>query len=330
MASLLDRYRRWRRKTSLASKEDAARRHDHLAAGRERRDIASVIEGAVPPALLPDRVGGPSDSSITEAPARKLSRLSFDYNLTEHCNLSCCECDHASPLLPKKFASVEAFSRDLTALASIFHSQQLRILGGEPLLHPRLIDFLTEARRIGIADSIVLVTNGVLLHKAPPELWGLIDELWISAYPGIKRKLDDEECARICKAHNVRLKINDYEVFYKTLVNNCINDPELVKVIFRDCKNAGEWSCHTVHDGRFYKCSIAPFMGARLALRGVAFDNPVDGVALHDNANLYEEVDRCLNDQTPLAACSYCLGTSGPPVAQSAEPHRSFAAIEGG
>ncbi len=131
-----------------------------------------------------------------------------------------------------------------------------------------------------------------------------------------KRKLDDEECARICKAHNVRLKINDYDVFYKTLVNNRINDPELVKVIFRDCKNAGEWSCHTVHDGRFYKCSIAPFMGARLALKGVAFDNiPIDGVALHDNANLYEEVDRCLNDQTPLAACSYCLGTSGPPVA---------------
>jgi hypothetical protein len=34
------------------------------------------------------------------------------------------------------------------------------------MLHPRLIDFLTEARRIGIADSIVLVTNRVLLHKA--------------------------------------------------------------------------------------------------------------------------------------------------------------------
>jgi hypothetical protein len=57
-------------------------------------------------------------------------------------------------------------------------------------------------------------------------------------------------------------------------------------------------------------------MGARLALRGVSFDNiPVDGVALHDNPNLYEEIDRCLSGPTPLAACSYCLGTSGPSVA---------------
>ncbi len=251
-----------------------------------------------------------------EAPVRKLTRPSFDFNLTEHCNLSCCECDHASPLLAKKFASVEAFSRDLQALAQVFHSKHLRILGGEPLLHPRLVDFLTEARRIGIANSIVLITNGVLLHKAPPELWGLIDQLWISAYPGIKRKLDDEECARICEAQGVRLKITDYQTFQKTVINNRINDPELVNVIFRDCKNAGEWSCHTVYDGRFYKCSIAPFMSARLALRGITFDNiPVDGVALHDNANLYEEVDRCLNGPTPLAACSYCLGSSGPSVA---------------
>jgi hypothetical protein len=129
MASLLGRYRQWRQKTLLASKEDVARRHNYLNARRDGRDIASVIEGPVPPALLPDRVGGPTGGSITEAPARNLTRPSFDYNLTEHCNLSCCECDHASPLLPKKFASVEAFSRDLTALASIFHSRHLQILG---------------------------------------------------------------------------------------------------------------------------------------------------------------------------------------------------------
>jgi MoaA/NifB/PqqE/SkfB family radical SAM enzyme len=292
MTNLLNRYPQASRKTFPASKEGMAY------------------------ALLPDRVAGTADDSVTGAPARKLTRPSFDFNLTEHCNLNCCECDHASPLLAKKFASVESFSRDLQALARVFHSKQIRILGGEPLLHPRLTDFLTEARRIDIADSIVLITNGVLLHQAPPEFWRLIDELWISAYPGVKRKLGDEECARLCEAHGVHLKINDYQTFQKTVINNPIADPELIKAIFQDCKNAGEWSCHTVHDGRFYKCSIAPFMGARHALRGVDFDNiPIDGVSLHDNANLYEEVDCCLNGPTPLAACSYCLGTSGPTVA---------------
>jgi MoaA/NifB/PqqE/SkfB family radical SAM enzyme len=245
----------------------------------------------------------------------KLTRLSVEYNLTEHCNLTCYACDHASPLLPKKFASIEEFTRDFEALARVFHSKQLRIVGGEPLLHPQLIEFLVEARRIKIADAIVLITNGVLLHEAPGELWKRIDQLWISAYPGVKRKLDDEECARICKTHNVHLQIWHANKFNRTLINNRVDDPDLVKAIFRECKLAGEVSCHTVHEGRFYKCSIAPFMGPRLAMRGIAFNNRnVDGVLLHDNHNLYEDVDRCLNGPTPLAACSYCLGTSGPLV----------------
>jgi hypothetical protein len=51
-------------------------------------------------------------------------------------------------------------------------------------------------------------------------------------------------------------------------------------------------------------------------LRGIAFDNrTVDGVSLHNNPKLFEDLDCCLNGPKPLAACSYCLGTSGPMVA---------------
>ena len=249
-------------------------------------------------------------------PTCKLTRLSVEYNLTEHCNLNCYACDHASPLLPRKFASVEEFSRDFTALARVFHSRQLRILGGEPLLHPKLLKFLTEARRIGIADELVLITNGVLLHEASEELWELIDELWVSAYPGVNRRLNDTQCAEICKAHGVRFHLMRVDSFNRTIINNRIDDPKLVKAIFRNCKLAGEISCHTVHEGRFYKCAIAPFMGSRLALRGITFDNrKVDGVSLHNNPKLYQDLDRCLNGPTPLAACSYCLGSLGPLVA---------------
>lgn len=242
----------------------------------------------------------------------RLERHSIEYNLTEHCNLSCYSCDHASPLLPTKFARLEDFSRDLTALARVFHASQLRILGGEPLLHPELPFFLAEARRIGIADRIAIFTNGVRLHQAPDELWDLIDELWISVYPGVARRLSDDACARICKAHGVSLHISHWVEFGKTLINQRIENPALVKAIFRECKSA---DCHTVHEGRFYRCCVAPFTRQRLALRGIDFDNhAIDGVALHDNVNLYEDLDACLNGRSPLAACSFCLGTSGPMV----------------
>jgi MoaA/NifB/PqqE/SkfB family radical SAM enzyme len=252
---------------------------------------------------------------MRNVPTSKLSRLSVEYNLTEHCNLSCYACDHASPLLPIKFASVEEFSRDFEALASVFHSRQLRFVGGEPLLHPQLLEFLSEARRIGIADTIVLITNGVLLHQVRDEFWELIDELWVSEYPGVNRKLDDTECAEICKAHNVLFRHWRVKSFNRTIINNRIDKPDLVRAIFRNCKLAGEISCHTVHEGRFYKCSVAPFMGPRLALKGIAFDNrTIDGVSLHSNSKLFEDLDRCLNGTTPLAACSYCLGSLGPLV----------------
>ena len=42
----------------------------------------------------------------------KVKLFGVEYNLTEHCNLSCYQCDHASPLMPKKFASLADFERE--------------------------------------------------------------------------------------------------------------------------------------------------------------------------------------------------------------------------
>ena len=250
----------------------------------------------------------------------KLKRLSVEFNLGEHCNLSCYNCDHASPLLPTKYATVEGFTRDLEALAEVFHSEQFRIVGGEPLMHPQLLDFLSELRRIKIADATVVITNGVLLGKVPNTFWTLIDQLWISVYPGIKLGLSIEECQSLCKTHGVFLRVDEVGRFQKTLLNSRIEDPELVAMVFRECGMAGEYSCNTIHEGRLYRCSIAPFMAPRLALQGIAFENrSIDGVELHDNPQLYEDVERCLFGQTPLAACDYCLGTSAPWT-----PHRQL------
>lgn len=250
---------------------------------------------------------------MTGAPANKLTRLSVEYSLTEHCNISCHACAHASPLLAKKFANLADFIRDFEALAEAFHSRELRIVGGEPLLHPELLAFLSEGRRIGIADAIVVYTNGVLLHRMSEDFWRLIDKLHVSVYPGVRRRLGDENCAELCRAHGVELHIEQFRTFDQTLISTRIDDPKLVKAIYRACHTATE--CHTVHDGRFYKCPMAPLMASWLALHRIDFDSPAsDGVALHDNPALQHDLERYLGSSAPLAACSYCLGSSGPAV----------------
>lgn len=243
--------------------------------------------------------------------AIKIERLAFEYNLTEHCNLACHGCDHASPLLPEKFASVEQFKADLGALADVYHAKELRIVGGEPLLHPDLGAFLELARTSGVADRLVLFTNGVLLDKVEARLFGLLDEVRLSVYPQVRLPLKLERYAGLVSAHGARFTPIFQDRFLRVLLNERIEDPEVVRSIYRSCTMTGKWSCHSVHEGRYYKCSPAPFMRPRLARLGITLDSAADGVALHA-PDLRGRLQRYLEDDRPLASCAFCLGTSGP------------------
>ena len=56
-------------------------------------------------------------------------------------------------------------------------------------------------------------------------------------------------------------------------------------------------------------------MSSWLALHKIDFDSPAsDGVALHGNPALQQDLERYLESASPLAACSYCLGSSGQAV----------------
>lgn len=241
----------------------------------------------------------------------------FCYTLLDHCNLACRGCDHDSPFAPARFTSLEEFDRDLRALSRVLHAHDLRMGGGEPLLHPQVEGFFEAARASGVADRLTLVTNGLLLHKASPRLWSLIDGVYLSVYPGVRLPEPLSAYEAAARQHGVHFDAADQSVFLHTLLNRRIEDPALVAAVYRECKMTGEWWCHTIHEGRYYKCSIAPFSTRRMARLGVAYDPAGDSVALHGNPALREDIERLVARREPLAACACCLGTSGPE-----EPHR--------
>lgn len=256
----------------------------------------------------------------------KIAQAAAEYNLTDHCNLKCAGCNHVSPLLPQKFADPAEFQRDLTALAQVLHLGELKILGGEPLLHPALPEFLRHARASGLADEITLVTNGLLLHRCDPAVFALIDRLWISVYPGIKLPIETSGLETLSKKHDFKLELKAVDGFRCTTVNERHRDVVLVQQIFQRCELAHVRSCHTIDRGYYFKCSPAPFLTVRLALEGTAVQNrDQDGVKIHDNPHLREDLAAYLRDERPLEACSYCLGSSGRRF-----PHRQIKRGESG
>lgn len=245
---------------------------------------------------------------------------SFEYNVTEHCNLRCSACDHASPFLQERFASVDEFERDLRQLATVLRADEFKLVGGEPLLHPRLVEFARIAKSSGIARVVTLVTNGVLLHRMDAEVWSTIDRLWVSIYPGVRIRADLAEVTWIAGQHGVQIWEKRNQHFRVTLLNDPHHDSGRVREVFAKCGLAHEYSCHSLHEGRYYRCSPSPFIEPRLAARGIAFENRCkDGVPIHDNPNVRIQLEDYLRSDEPLAGCTYCLGTVG-----VMRPHRQL------
>jgi hypothetical protein len=157
---------------------------------------------------------------------------------------------------------------------------------------------------------MTLITNGVLLHQAPEELWEKIDRIWVSVYPGVTRRLSQAEIMSMGKKHRVKVWYKVTDTFTRRMLNAENRDVELVHQIFSNCYQTT--GCHSIHNRRYYKCASGPLVPNWLQRIGIdAPDFSGDGVSLRGNANLRRELEDYLNSNDPLTACRYCLGGAG-------------------
>ena len=239
----------------------------------------------------------------------KINHPSVSIETSKHCNLKCAGCDHASPWFEaQSFYALDVYERDMDALTEVMDIGELVFAGGEPLLHPDLVSFFEIAKRKRYASGVTMITNGVLLHRAPREVWQLLDGISVSRYPGVRLRVSDDELRELGERHGTRVVIEDSSKFKYMLVNHKIDDPVLIEAIFKGCYAAV--NCHTAFEGRYYKCSRAHLMSEILAMAGVELDNVGDGIDLHA-ANLRERLEAYLDDRSPLKACEHCLGSHG-------------------
>ena len=225
----------------------------------------------------------------------------------DHCNLTCGGCNHASPAMPAWFADPDTVYRDFSVLAKVYRPSFIKVLGGEPLMHKNLSGVLEAARAAGMGSRLMLVTNGVLLHKAPDAVWEQVDEMELSIYPGVEGVEDNARLAKErMKAMGKRLTVYRYGQFRATFSLKGTADQALIQKVYAACKMANYWGCHGVRDGYFYKCPQSMYAG-RLAGRIAESDR----IALADRPTLQAELLAFANSLQPLAACAHCVGSVG-------------------
>jgi GTP 3',8-cyclase len=243
----------------------------------------------------------------------RVQTRSLEAHIVDHCNLTCAECCSLSPLLPHWLADPQSLSRDLARAAAVLAPGIFKLVGGEPLLHPALVEILQRVRSVKIASVVSVTTNGLLLGRMPEAFWQNVDALTISLYP--KPRLLPaliEEIEANAARFSVRLNWKIQEEFVQMTRDPPSEDAEQTRRTYYDC-----WireRCHMIRDGIFYTCTRPAHFQALYRGR---IDFTRDGVGLHEGAGMLEELLAYLRREQPLEACFHCRGGSAP-----LQPHR--------
>lgn len=210
---------------------------------------------------FPEAYVYPTDGAVkNQAPIpADLKKPRLDYmetELSETCNLNCrgC-CDFSNLLGGRRFYDFDRFSADLNRLKELFWGvATIRLMGGEPLLNPRLPEYVETARRIFPDTDLRIVSNGLLVPALSEETLRRIAAAGcsfdISAYPPTRKK--KREISAVLQGAGVSFRFGVPMYFF---FRNLRAEPAESPVpAFRNCIFT---HCHMLGNGRLAPCSFA-------------------------------------------------------------------------
>ena len=235
-------------------------------------------------------------------------QLSFEVHLAEHCNLNCAGCNHFSPLAEPEFADPAALGQDFARLAGLFNGRisGVRLLGGEPLLHPDISGCLRITRSHFPQSAISVVTNGLLLSSQKEAFWLACRENQISVmvtrYPV---KLAVEQLSDLAGKNSVEIGFSGKtpeDVRNFTLVPLDLSGRRDKDLSFVMCNRAN--ACVALSRGRLFPCSTAAFIGHfnKFFQTNLA-PGPEDGIDIYE-ARSADEILSFL--ARPIPFCRFC------------------------
>lgn len=217
----------------------------------------------------------------------------MEVNIVTHCNNRCVACSHGAPWAERYFMPPEVLKHDLEILQHIIHCHNFFLLGGEPLLHPKLPELLDVVNATSIGDDTLILTNGTLVKSMDESCWSKLDWFQISVYPNLDKSLI-EFAKEKGKQYGCAVGHQEFDMFCKQFKK----DPEGKSFFNCPWKN----SCYTIHNGFFFRCPES----AMFAKRFMGLPEGTDGIAITPELT-ESELQSFLNNTTkPLRVCEIC------------------------
>jgi len=226
----------------------------------------------------------------------------LEIEISRICNLNCrgC-CDFINLKVPEEpFYDFDRYCADLARVKELFWGiGQLRLLGGEPLLNPRVAEYAEKAREIFPDCDLRIVTNGLLLPDISYETLRRVREancsFDISSYPptlNIKKEI-------VSTLSGAGVKYNfsvPMVFFFRNVLQKPAEDPAPA---FHNCIFT---HCHNLSNGRLGPCTFAFYIYRFNRHFGTDYPEN-DYVDLYSDSMDGWQIDEKLSKPHPFCAC---------------------------
>lgn len=122
------------------------------------------------------------------------SQLNYaEFYITNHCNIACNGCNRFNNYKysgSENWAAYRDVYEEWSTLVDINH---IAVLGGEPLLHPKLIDIVNDVRSFWPESKLEITTNGLLIERIKPELLQCLIDNNVQIYCSIHKESFKEQ-----------------------------------------------------------------------------------------------------------------------------------------
>lgn len=212
-------------------------------------------------------------------------KLYFEIHLVEHCNLNCKGCSHFAPLAQEEYIQMENFVKDIDRIKKITKGDLLfvKLLGGEPLLHPEIKELVCYVRKTFPKVPIRLLTNGMLLLNKQKDF------------------LD------ICRRNDVILEITKYPIEFEYEELHRILIQSKVNFVYRGNTNKEEKKFFHIHldlegnQNHNYSFNHCMWGNGAICLKdGKLFTCPLPAYINHFNQYFKKNIPVCEEDYVDI------------------------------